>query len=59
MDIAELVLRYLQVLVWPATILIALLIFRTQISEFIHNLRRIQGPGGFLLKLIPGLQLTF
>jgi hypothetical protein len=56
MDPAELVLRYLQallVLVWPATVLVALFLFRASISEFIRNLRKIQGPGGISAEADP------
>ncbi|MCP4371332.1 MAG: hypothetical protein GY797_24925 [Deltaproteobacteria bacterium] len=46
MEIAELVLEYVRVLIWPAIILIIVLIFRKQLHTVINRLEKAGLPGG-------------
>jgi Sec-independent protein translocase protein TatA len=51
-DVAELVLEYIKVLVWPGIAIAAILMFRTQLGEFIANIasavkrvKKVSAPG--------------
>jgi hypothetical protein len=49
MDVAKLVLEYIRALVWPATLLTVLLIFRKELAVLIARLRKAALPGGVTL----------
>src|SRR5262245_31739012 len=51
MDIARLVLEYLRVLVWPAVVVTACLVFRGQLSSMLNRIRHAQLPGGVAVDL--------
>lgn len=47
MKIAELILEYLKILIWPSLILGIVLIFRKQIDSRIRDIQKADLPGGF------------
>lgn len=49
MDIAKLVLEYVRALVWPATVLVVLLLFRKELAALLVRLRKAALPGGVTL----------
>lgn len=49
MEVAELVLEYIRVLIWPLITLILVLTFRKQIRKVIETLRKADLPGGVSL----------
>lgn len=51
MEIAKLVLEYVQVLAWPAVCLISLLVLRRPIVSILDRLRRAELPGGVALDI--------
>lgn len=51
MEIAELVLEYVKVLVWPVLVMIIVLIFRKQLYTIIYRIEKASLPGGVSLIL--------
>lgn len=50
MEIAQIILEYIKVLVWPILFIVFIIIFRKQLDEMIkHRLKKIALPGGFSL----------
>jgi hypothetical protein len=46
MSIAQLVMEYIQVLIWPLVVVVALFLFRQPLGSLIENIRRAEFPGG-------------
>lgn len=51
MEIANLVLAYIRVLIWPAVVLVICLVFRDQLIALISRVRRAELPGGIAIDL--------
>jgi hypothetical protein len=51
MDVAKVVLEYIQVLSWPAVVLILLVIFRSPIKDTLYRLKHVDLPGSVSLDL--------
>lgn len=56
MERAKLILEYLRVLIWPATVLAICLVFRKQVVGLFSRIQRAQLPGGFSFDLAEGIQ---
>lgn len=50
MEIAKLILKYIEVLIWPAVVLYCLYLFKDQIGDFFSRLEKADLPGGISLK---------
>lgn len=46
MEIAKLILEYLRVLIWPATIAALVILFRTPLTRILNRIRNLGLPGG-------------
>lgn len=53
MEIAKLILEYIKALVWPATVLILIMLFRTQIRNIFGRLKKADFPGGISIETFP------
>lgn len=51
MEVAKLVLEFLRVLIWPATVVGVLLLFRRQVLGLLHRIRHADLPGGIAVDL--------
>ncbi|MBI5191041.1 MAG: hypothetical protein HZA22_10235 [Nitrospirae bacterium] len=52
-EIAKLILEFLRVLIWPATVLVVLLLFRSQVVELFKRVKKADLPGGFSFETFP------
>jgi len=50
MEIANIILEYIKVLIWPLTTTIILFFFRRQVGELFKRAKKIELPGGFSLE---------
>lgn len=57
MEIAELILKYIEILVWPGVALGIVLVFRLELREVIRRLETATLPGGIVFKLADLSQL--
>ncbi|PRY42056.1 hypothetical protein LY71_1183 [Geodermatophilus tzadiensis] len=55
MRVAELVLDYVKVLVWPGVVVLALCLFRLRLQELLARLTSFEGPGGVKAAFTEGL----
>ena len=53
MEIAKLILDYIKVLIWPITVIVMLILFRTQIRSLFGRLKKADLPGGISLETFP------
>ena len=53
MEIAKLILEYIKALIWPTTVIIILIIFRTQVISLIGRLKKADFPGGISIETFP------
>lgn len=53
MNTAKLILEYIQALIWPVTIFILLILFRTQISNIFSRVKKANLPGGISIETFP------
>jgi len=51
MEVAQLVLDYLRVLIWPAAVITICLVFRRQVVALLDRVRRAELPGGFAVDI--------
>jgi hypothetical protein len=56
MEIARLVLEYVEVLVWPIVAITIVLLFRSQLESILWRLRKADFPGGVSLDFQQGIQ---
>lgn len=53
MSTPELVLEYFKALAWPVTVVVLILIFRSQIVSLLQKLKRAELPGGVAIETFP------
>jgi hypothetical protein len=53
MTTPELVLEYVKALAWPATVIVLVLIFRSEIISILQKLKRAELPGGLAFETFP------
>ncbi len=53
MEIAKLILEYIKALIWPTTVIIILIIFRTQVISLFGRFKKADFPGGISIETFP------
>lgn len=53
LEIARLILEYIEVLIWPGTVIVLLLLFRTQIGNMLYRVKKANLPGGISIETFP------
>ncbi len=53
MEIAKLILEYIKALIWPSTVLILFLLYRTQIINVFNRIKKADLPGGISIETFP------
>ncbi len=53
MELANIILEYIKVLIWPITTFTILILFRRQIKDVITRLKKAEFPGGISFETIP------
>lgn len=53
MEIAKIILEYIKAVIWPATVLVVLTVFRSQIVELFKRVKKADFPGGISFETFP------
>jgi len=53
MEIAKLILEYIETLIWPATVFALFIVYRTQIANIFRRLKKADLPGGISIETFP------
>ena len=55
MEIAKLILEYIEALIWPATVVFLVILFRTQVGQLFSRIKKADLPGGISIETFPTL----
>lgn len=53
MELAKIIVQYIEVLIWPLIVLIVLILFRAQIAGMFSRMRKADLPGGISIETFP------